>query len=223
MQPGKKIIPLPTPETGGKEPEPGTGEPVPNALPGTRFLFKYILILMSVALLFVFLSFLSQQRQSERDWAEAQERQIQFSVSALQSIEKLQEENKELLLKTAADSDSLIRLSGNMVAMNAALAGQNAVRAAWEKESARDKATADSVARNAEKRLEALDALWRVERLVSARQYTKAREALRDMDEKGLTAYLSDAPDADFPDGLSAAEEYDRLVERLGPGVSTSS
>ncbi|MDR0670781.1 MAG: hypothetical protein LBF64_00530 [Oscillospiraceae bacterium] len=214
MKPDSKIVELPCPPAppSGAEPE------APARTPGNaHFLFKYVIVLMGAALFFVFLSYLSQmQRQSELGWAEA-ERQAEFSVSALESMEKLRERNESLTAQTARDAAQIGTLEDEIEALlreQADLAADAEARAAQQTE---ERSAAEAAAADAQNRERALELLWRIERLVASRRYTQARETLAAMTEAGLDAHLSDRPDALFSDGLSAREELARLTEILHP------
>lgn len=60
------------------------------------FLFTYIFALLFIALLLVFLSYLSQMRAAKAEFAEKEREHNLFSVSALDSIDKLSAERDEL-------------------------------------------------------------------------------------------------------------------------------
>ncbi|MDR1157618.1 MAG: hypothetical protein LBK75_04835 [Oscillospiraceae bacterium] len=212
MKPDSKIVKLPCPPT----PEGGLESETPARTPGNaRFLFKYVIVLMGAALFFVFLSYLSHmQRQSELGWAEV-ERQAEFSVSALESMEKLREKNETLAAQTARDAARIDALEDEAAALRRAQADLTAAAEAQTARQAEERSAAEAAAAEAENRTRALDLLWRLERLVAARRHTQARETLAAMTEAGLDAYLSDRPDALFSDGLSAREELARLAESL--------
>ncbi|MDR2671686.1 MAG: hypothetical protein LBC26_08215 [Oscillospiraceae bacterium] len=212
MKPDSKIVKLPRPPT----PEDGPAPEAPARTPGNaRFLFKYVIVLMGAALFFVFLSYLSHmQRQTELGWAEV-ERQAEFSVSALESMEKLREKNETLAAQTARDAARIDALEDEAAALRREQADLTTAAEAQAARQAEERLAAEAAAAEAENRTRALELLWRIERLVAARRHTQARETLAAMTEAGLDAYLPDRPDALFSDGLSAREELARLTEIL--------
>lgn len=196
-------------------------EEAPAAPPEQPFLprsiFRYAFVLLGVSFLMVLLSFLSHVQKSSQQIANMQASQTQLSVSALQSLETLQRENADF-------QASLTRLDAENEALLARLAGLEAQRAeaeqalAAERESlARLREEAARAAALAETRQEALDSLWRLERLVSLRRYSAARVLMADMLERGLDACLpAETPAGAEPDTLSPAGEFARLAEALG-------
>ena len=188
--------------------------PAPHGkTPHTRYIFQYALILLCVAFVLVLLSYLSHQQQQ---WADIQEEHSQFSVSAMQSIQTLQEENTQY-------EDVLSRLRRELDAMTvdrdallSAMARSEARHTADLESLREDLEHAENTAVAAEKQREALEYLWRAEALAAARKYAAARSLLTEMREKGLPAHLTGAA----PDGLeetaaTASEEYARLAELL--------
>ena len=207
----KKIIPIKQPE---EELALPSGEaPAKDAPPTTRYIIKYALILMCVAFVLVLLSYLSHQQQ----WADIQGEQTHFSVSAMQSIENLQQENAryvEELTQLKLEQDALER--ENRALREAR--DQAAEQAQTELEAVQSKLTkaeinAKTEALAAENRKLAMDYLWRIEYLVSARRNAVARTLFLEMQDMGLRAYLSETVmDSVKLPGETAIEEYDRLA-----------
>ncbi len=211
MNPEKKIIPIKeeTSEKGAESPK--------AALSAPGFVIKYGLILLGVAFFLVFLSYLSHiQQGNQQQLAELQKNQTIFSVSAMQSIESLQQENADL-------KDDLEKAKGTADrtgdALSAALAELSQLRdqlAATQDELAQSEKAAQSAATVAKDKTVALEYLWRLERLVSTKRYTKARALIEEMQGLGLVALLSDAEMPNLePEGVTPAEEFARIVEVL--------
>ncbi|MDR3207092.1 MAG: hypothetical protein LBT60_02050 [Oscillospiraceae bacterium] len=200
----RKIIPI----------APETAPPERPRLP--RSIFRYAFILLGVAFLMVLLSFLSHMQKSNQQMVDLQESQNQISVSALQSLEKLQQENADFqgaLAQLQAENEALL---AQLAETDARRAETEAALAAQRDALAAAQTDAGQAAALAETQRAALDCLWRLERLVSLKRYTKARALLADMRDKGLDAHLPDeAPDGAEPDGLSPAGAFARLADVL--------
>ncbi len=186
-----------------------------------KFVLKYGLILLGVAFFLVLLSYLSHVQQgNEQQWAEIQKNQTKFSVSAMESIDKLQQENSDLKTQLDRATQEQGKLERDLAVMESEKAqSEQNLAEAQEKQSAEQKLAAQAARQTAElaaNRQLALDYLWRLERLVSSKRYTKGRALLAEMQEKGLDTFLSGtAAQGLEPEGVSPAEEYNRLVEIL--------
>ncbi len=203
MEPETKIVPIKpdTPKKNAKSVPPSPG-----------FLFKYVIGLLFVALVLVFLSYMAHmQRQSEEDWAEAQKQQTQFSVSALQSIEKLQQENATLTQNAEQDALTMSGLRAEIDAMRAARAALKAELARTEEDA---KAQLAEQAAQAAESEAALNAFWQLERLMALHKYTAARAFVADMEAAGYPALLPDTA-SDVLD-TTPREEWDRIKDTLG-------
>jgi len=215
MNQNKKIIPI-QPEV---QPEP-LPEKTDKAPPTMRYIIQYTLILLCGALVLILLSYLSNQqqwaRENQQQWADMQEEHNQFSVSALQSIQSLLEENarfeeenaqlQQALDAVRSERDAVLAGKEETDVLNIALQGSL--------EDAGNE-TAKAI-REAEKQRQALEYLWRADVLVTARRLTAARELLTEMRALGLPDHLpKDALEGIETADISPAEEYERLAEML--------
>ncbi|NLF34629.1 MAG: hypothetical protein GX585_01535, partial [Clostridiales bacterium] len=122
----------------------------------------YLALLFAAAFLLLLLSYLMQQRSNEAMFSE-----LQRSISAVQSLDQLVAENKEL-------EDRVMALEAELAALR------------LTEQSAR------TLSERREKALEAMDWLREIAGLYELGYYRKARTALAAFEESGLPAYLPD-------------------------------
>jgi len=144
----------------------------------------YVAILFAVAFFFLFLSYFMQQRNNE-----AVISGLRDSVSAVQSLQQLQDSNTalqqqvyELTALTESLQDNLTQTSGSLDSAN--------------------------------KKLDAMDLLWQVSKLYATRRYTACRSAIAKMEELHLSQYLPDTVTNSFQ-SESPLSEYQRIVTAL--------
>jgi len=206
MEP-KKIVPIKSAEA--LPPTPPEKEPE-KAPPTMRFIFKYALILLCVAFVLVLLSFASRQQK-------LQEEQVQFSVSAMQSIETLQRDNTQFSADLVQAQLEIEALTNRLEAMQASEAASQALLDETRNDMEKTEAEHLAFTKMAENRQQAMDYLWRIEYLVSVRRYTAARELITEMRDAGIQDALPEDKSEGIP-GLSPAEEYRRLAKQLSMG-----
>lgn len=160
-------------------------------------LFTYLGIMLVTVILLLMLSYVMQLRKNAETLSGINDSMagLKESVSAMQTIEDIRQENQELLLQVEELEDQLANLGEE----NTALSGQLGLTA-----TERDQA---------QKSLEAMDWLWRMEQLYNTRYYTACRAMMEKFEEAGLKEAL---PTSASEEGeLSAAEEYERLYNSL--------
>ncbi|SMC56987.1 hypothetical protein [Papillibacter cinnamivorans] len=144
----------------------------------------YVAVLFAVAFFFLFLSYFMQQRNNE-----AVISGLRDSVSAVQSLQQLQDSNTAL-------QQQVYELS----ALNQSL---------------QDNLTeTDSSLDLANKKLDAMDLLWQISKLYSTRKYTSCRNAIAKMEELDLSQYLPATATNSFQ-SESPLSEYQRIVKAL--------
>lgn len=156
-----------------------------------RSVMNYLVILFAAAFLLMLLSFL-MQRRANNETIEG----LKQSVSAMQSVNSLQEEKVALetqtdtLQKQIADLENQI---DNLKTLNQKLSS-----------------SADEQTESAN----AMDWFWRIQREVSRGRYSSARALVDEFHSTDLEAALPTDHPAD-PDGPSPAEQYQKILELL--------
>lgn len=144
----------------------------------------YVAVLFAVAFIFLLLSYFMQQRNNE-----AVISGLQDSVSAVQSLQQLQDSNTSLQQQVY-----------ELTALNQSL---------------QDKLTeSDDSLVFANKKLDAMDLLWQISKLYATRRYTACRSAIAMMEELDLSQYLPDTTTNSFQTE-SPLSEYQRIVKAL--------
>lgn len=152
----------------------------------------YLVILFAAAFLLLLMSFLMQQRSNES----AQNALKDTSNSALQSIEKMLEDNQRL----TDEVESLKQQAEELLAQTNSLQAQ--IQA--------EKDAADKTQRQ----LEAMDWFWRIQRAYSRGTKQEAKDLAQQFEATGLPAALP-AASLSGAEGPSPAEQYDALLEAM--------
>ena len=152
----------------------------------------YIVILFLAACLLILLSYLMQQRNNAQMLDG-----LNQSVSAMQSITQLQDENKELTVQVG----DLKGLSGEL---------QEKVDALTE-ETAALRAERDRLDRS----LQAMDWFWQIDEAYARGRYSTARGLIEEMTAAGLTAADLPAESASDTGRFSPADRYQEIYDRL--------
>jgi septal ring factor EnvC (AmiA/AmiB activator) len=147
----------------------------------------YITILFGAAFLLLLMAYFMQQRSNERVISGLKE-----SVSAMQSIDNLQEQNDSL-------SAQVDQLQQNLQQKSAELADAHRSQAEQEKQ------------------LSALDWLREIQALYNKKYYRAAREMIAEFEATGLAASLPNESlhVYDESDVLSPLEQYNQIVDAL--------
>lgn len=147
----------------------------------------YITILFAAAFLLLLMSYLMQQRNNEEVISGLKE-----SASAMQSIENLQDEKKDLTQQVQQLQQQLS-----------------------DKTQAQEDAQKSS--EKLEQQLNAMDWLREIESLYAKKYFKSARTMIAAFEDTGLPAYLPDTPLHSYngSDVLSPLEQYQKIVEAL--------
>ena len=166
--------------------------PRPRTVHKQHSVVLYIVILFLAACLLILLSYLMQQRNN----AEMLDG-LNQSVSAMQSITKLQEENKELTVELGDLKGQTQQLQEE----NAALAEENAALTEETERMTRS--------------IAAMDWFWQIDEAYAKGRYNTARGLIKDMEEAGYT--VDDLP-TDSPSDtgrFSPAARYQEIRDKL--------
>ena len=208
MKPMRNIIPLVVEQK--NKPVPPERQPKPSKTE-PQFILKYTVGLLFVALLLVFLSYMShQQKQNADDLMAAQLEQTQFSVTALESFEKLQEMNKTLLETTSRQEEDMRALRDDL---ENTLQQSKELREEMEEKLLSQETELSALRIEEQNKNKAMQALWELSLLVRQKNYTDARALIARMEAENLPAHLSLIKSAVL--SLSPQEEYARIVDLL--------
>ena len=174
-----------------------------------RFIILYCACLFLFAAGIVLMSYLAHERTYSQMLGEEVERESQRAVSATRTVQELQEENLRLNEENGILEERILALEDAVRMQQDEL---NGLSGRIEESTAEDAAARKELEEKktlAEKRSEALDCLWQLEKFYSWGAYSSAREVDSYMKEKGLVDFLSAEKGTD---GVSAVEEYGRLT-----------
>ena len=167
--------------TPGREPE--KRERRPRTVHKQRSVLLYILLLFLAACALILLSYLMQQ--------------LNQSVSAMQSISTLQEDNLRLTEENAALTDQVEELQDQAAQLTEE-------RDALEEER-------DALARQSQ----AMDWFWQIDEAFVRGRYTTARSLIQGMEEAGLTAEDLPAESVTDTGRFSPADRFQEIYDRL--------
>lgn len=159
-----------------------------RAKPRKKFsVMGYLTILFAAALVLLLWSYFMQQRKNEEVISG-----LKASVSAMQSIEDLQNEKKDL-------SDQVDQLQQQL------------------DEKTKELTDEQKNAEKLEQQLDAMDWLREIQALYEKRYYKAARAMIAEFEDTGLPAYLPDVSlhSYDGSENQSPLDEYETIVEKL--------
>lgn len=151
----------------------------------------YLAILFAAAFLLLLLSYFMQQRSSQEAISG-----LSNSVSAMQSVEKIIENNEELQGQVKDLNEELGQLKDQV---NALRQSNQSLETSSEMQG---------------KQLTAMDWLWRIQRAYSRGSKSDARTLVDAFEASGFSGYLPNTS-ASGIDGPSPAEQYDALLDAL--------
>lgn len=152
---------------------------------------RYLAILFAAAFLLMLLSFLMQRRASNETIEN-----LKQSVSAMQSVNTLQEEKTALETQTDALENQVAALEEQIDDLtNQNMQLKNDITTNMHSATA-------------------MDWFWRIQREVSRGRYNSARKLVEEFQTSGLESSLPTDHPAD-PDGPSPAEQYQKILELL--------
>lgn len=139
-----------------------------------RSVVFYIAILFSAAFLLLAMSFMMERRQNAEDMDDLNQSLsgLKDSVSAMQSVQQLYEENARLMEQINALEESL----DDQMEERADMAEEITVL--------------KQRAANLEKQSQAMDWFWQIDEAFVLGRYTKARDLIAQLDEAGLRVFL---------------------------------
>ncbi len=179
-----------------KKPAPAEASPPPKPRRSHKRkapVVLYLCILFLAAFVLLAMSYFMQQRKMT-GLTETIDG-LKDSVSAMQTVQDIQQQNQALSQEVEDLKDQVAALTGENTALN--------------EELAQTKDAADTSG----KQVQALEELWRIEKLYRTRYYTYCRNAIEVFQSTGLSDYLPTEP---LEEGeLSAAEEFAAIVKAL--------
>ncbi len=195
--PVEQQTPLPAGERSPETDKPAqeTGPKTRSVTPGQqkrrqRSVFQYIAILFGAAFVLLLLTFFMERRQYQllNQQNEAQIDDLQQSVSAVQSLTNLYEENAQLKEKTQALEEENQTLEEQVAALEERVA-------ALEEQAAKSS--------------QALDWFWQIDEAYVRGRYSLCRQLMESLEEAGLQEFL---PRESVTDN-GRFSPYDRYVE----------
>lgn len=186
-----------------ESPEPSA--PVPHK--NRRFLAAYSLALFAVFFALILLSMFVNERNNRLELDQYKTEQDKSVISAMESLENMQRENKALKETVSVLNSGLDKLIQDK---------QDISKASKEK---LDAAAAELAALKAsneklEKTRQAEELLWQLQKLYYEKKYTASNKIIDHMEENGLSAFLPDKATQDFT-VLSPLEAYNRIKDKL--------
>ena len=176
--------------TPGREPE--KRERRPRTVHKQRSVLLYILLLFLAACALILLSYLMQQRNNAQMLDG-----LNQSVSAMQSISTLQEDNLRLTEENAALTDQVEELQ------------DQAAQLTEERDALKEER--DALARQSQ----AMDWFWQIDEAFVRGRYTTARSLIQGMEEAGLTAEDLPAESVTDTGRFSPADRFQEIYNRL--------
>ena len=170
-----------------ESPEPSA--PVPHK--NRRFLVIYSIALFAVFFGLILLSFFVSERNNRRQFDAYKTEQDKSVISAMESLENLQSENKALKETVSVLQSGIEKLQKDKAAASGTLQKQLDVANA---ELAALKASGEKL----EKTRQAEELLWQLQKLYYEKKYTSSRKVISYMEECGLAAFLPDKATQDF-------------------------
>ena len=154
---------------------------------------RYITILFATAFVLLLFTYMMDRRQKEAMLQENQEQinSLQQSVSAVQSLQALYEENEELKLNIAALETEIANLQQANEALNGKLT------------------TSSQALETAKRSLNAMDWFWQIDEAFVRGRYNLCRSLIESLDNAGLTETL---PRVSITEN-ERFSPYDRLAE----------
>lgn len=170
-------------------------------------LLGYLIVLFFAAFLLLLLSYFMQQRRNDQAVISG----LQESISAMQSVDVLRNQNQDL-------NQQLDELKKQVDALEQELDQAWDAHAAVSDELTGVKEQLQSQTEQTEqleKTNQALDWLWRIEREYFLGRYTSARTLVHSFKETGLEEYLPNTPlvDSEYRTPL---EQYQAMCRQLG-------
>lgn len=188
-----------TPNTSLPQEDPKAAElKAKQQLTRTRSVVFYIAILFSAAFLLLAMSFMMERRQNAEDMNDLNQSisGLKDSVSAMQSVQALYEENAELLERINELEQSLIQQIDDKADLS------------------REITTLNGRVKNLEKTAQAMDWFWQIDEAFVLGRYNKARELIASLEESGLRPYLPQES-ITANDRFSPMDRLNEICEKL--------
>ena len=154
---------------------------------------QYITILFAAAFVLLLFTFMMERRQNQVLMQENQEQieDLQQSVSAVQSLQNLYEENEKLKVNIAELETEIAKLQASNDTVSNRLV------------------TTEQALDTAKKSLNAMDWFWQIDEAYAKGRYSLCRSLIQSLDEAGLTETL---PRVSITEN-DRFSPYDRLAE----------
>ena len=164
----------------------------------TRSVVFYITILFSAAFLLLAMSFMMERRQNAEDMNDLNQSisGLKDSVSAMQSVQALYEENAQLLERINQLEQSLSQQMTDKSDMS------------------REITALTQRAKTLEKQAQAMDWFWQIDEAYVLGRYNKARELIASLEEAGLRPYLP-AESVTANDRFSPMDRLNEICEKV--------
>ena len=164
----------------------------------TRSVVFYIAILFSAAFLLLAMSFMMERRQNAEDMNDLNQSisGLKDSVSAMQSVQALYEENAELLERINELEQSLTQQIDDKADMSLEIT------------------MLKQQVKNQEKTAQAMDWFWQIDEAFVLGRYNKARELITSLEESGLRPYLPQES-ITANDRFSPMDRLNEICEKL--------
>lgn len=164
-----------------------------------RSVFQYITVLFAAALVLLLYTFMMERRQFELQQQEDQSNintLQQQSVSTLQTLQGMTEENKQLKDQVSGLSEEIEALKGQLA------------------DAGKDQSSLKDRLQSAEKVSQAMEWFWQLNDAYVRGRLAKCRELIASMEAAGLTGFLPSENSA-HEDYLSPADRYAEIHKRV--------